>query len=514
MALLSLSPHIVLELVSLGFFIALYLIHRSHRLLPPGPNPIPVIGRVHFPVTRLDLFKKWGESYEDVMTLRIWGRSVIVLNSQRAAFELLEKRAAITSIRPKLIMAHELVGYKDSTSQTNDLALHKMYRRLFATALSARTSQRYWPMEERELRKATLYMLAVPGCSTAALKRAMSAISFFVAYGYNIESDGDAFIDKIVAYMRVYQRILRPGEFLVDIIPILRHLPTWFPGAGFKHQAVHWKQNKEDIHDVPFQRVKRDMATGKALPSFTSTLLEELAIDPMAASKYSEEHVKRAAGSIYTGGNDNNTSSIQSLLVAMLLFPAVQEKAQTELDRVIGRERPPSVADRDILPYCAAIVQEILRWQPATPFALPHALDQDEEFRGYVLPKGTTIMANVWAMTRDESVYPRPEEFIPERHLIVDEKGLRLRETARHLVTFGFGRRVCPGSALAESVVFAGVVSILWACTISRPSGTENFEIEYETFGVRWPKEFPIKFEPRFPGAMDILRSAVYDAEQ
>ncbi|KZT58492.1 cytochrome P450 [Calocera cornea HHB12733] len=342
----------------------------------------------------------------------------------------------------------------------------------------------------------------------------MSAISFFVSYGYNIESDGDAFVEKINAYMRVYQRILRPGEFLVDVFPILRYLPDWFPGAGFKRQAMEWNHNKETIHDVPFQRVKRDMAAGKAQPSFTSTLLEDLAFDPLAASKYNESNVKRAAGSIYTGGNDNTTSSIHTLLVAVLQFPGIQEKAQEELDRVIGRDRPPSIGDREDLPYCAAIVQEILRWQPATPFALPHALDQDEEFRGYVIPKGTTIMANVWGMTRDENFYPQPEEFIPERHLILDEKGTRLRETTRHLATWGFGRRVCPGSTLAEAVIFAGVISMLWACKISRPAGTEDFKIEYETYGVRWPKDFPVEFEPRFEGAMDILRSSIYDTDQ
>jgi len=514
MALLPLSTYNIIEIGVLVAVVAIMFIYRSQHALPPGPNPIPVIGRTGFPVANLEAFKNWAEKYPDIMTLRVWGQNVIVLNSLKATSEILVNRAASTSIRPQRVMCHELVGYAHSTSQTNNMAEHRIFRRLVATALSTRASQKYWGVEEREVRKATLHMLTAPGESTIAIKRASSEIVWNVAYGYKTESDGDAFIQNIADYMKVYQRLMRPGEFLVDILPFLKHLPAWFPGAGFKQQAVEWKETKETIHEIPFQRVKHDLAAGTATPSFAAHLIEERALDSKAGSKFDEEHIKLAAGSIYTGGNDNNTSSVQSLLVAMLMFPEVQKKAQVELDRVIGRDRLPGIDDQLDLPYCGAIVQEVLRWQPATPFALPHALDKDEEYQGYVLPKGSTVFANVWAMTRDPTLYPSPEAFIPERHLKIDAKGNLKVEAARNALAFGFGRRVCPGSHLAEAMVFAGVITILWACDLSRPVGTENFEIEYETYGVHWPKDFPIAFKERFPGAMDILRSAVYDADK
>ncbi|EJT98944.1 cytochrome P450 [Dacryopinax primogenitus] len=496
------------EICVLSALVALYFVLRSQRLLPPGPNPIPLLGRIKFPVSRLDKFQLWAQKYPDIMTLRIWGQNVIVLNSVQAANDILEKRAASTSIRPQRVMAHELVGYKNSTSQTNDMLQHKLFRRLFATALSQRASQNFWEMEELEMRKAALHMLTVPGDSTNALKRAMSAIVFYVGYGYNIKNDGDAFITKIADYMKVYQRLLRPAEFLVDILPSLRHIPEGLPGAGFKRSARQWKATKEHIHEEPFQRVKRDMEHGNALPSFTQHLLDRLP-DQKVSFKYTEEHIKLAAGSIYTGGNDNNTSCVQSLLVAMILFPHVQSKAQAELDQIVGRDRLPCIDDLNDLPYCGAIVQELLRWQPPTPFALPHALDQDEEYHGYVLPKGATILANVWAMTRDATIYPSPEEFIPERHLSIQEDGSIRLPATRLALAFGFGRRVCPGTNLAEAVVFAGVITILWSCTVSRPPGTENDPIEYETYGVHWPKDFPISFKERFPGSLDLLSKAI-----
>ena len=48
----------------------------------------------------------------------------------------------------------------------------------------------------------------------------------------------------------------------------------------------------------------------------------------------------------------------------MTLYPEVQAKAHEELDRVIGRDRPPSLNDIDDLPYISAIALEALRWNP------------------------------------------------------------------------------------------------------------------------------------------------------
>lgn len=51
----------------------------------------------------------------------------------------------------------------------------------------------------------------------------------------------------------------------------------------------------------------------------------------------------------------------------MMAYPEVQEKAQKELDIVVGRDRPPNYKDRDGLPYIECIVREILRWRPIVP---------------------------------------------------------------------------------------------------------------------------------------------------
>ena len=54
-------------------------------------------------------------------------------------------------------------------------------------------------------------------------------------------------------------------------------------------------------------------------------------------------------------------------MLGMTAYPEVQKKCQEELDRVIGRSRMPTLADRDSLPYICATLREALRWRAATP---------------------------------------------------------------------------------------------------------------------------------------------------
>ena len=56
-----------------------------------------------------------------------------------------------------------------------------------------------------------------------------------------------------------------------------------------------------------------------------------------------------------------------NFLLAMCIYPEAQGKAQEELDRVVGRERLPTFADRAALPYVEALYTEVLRWKQVAP---------------------------------------------------------------------------------------------------------------------------------------------------
>ncbi len=70
----------------------------------------------------------------------------------------------------------------------------------------------------------------------------------------------------------------------------------------------------------------------------------------------------------------------------MAAYPAVQRKAQNELDRVIGPGRLPTIDDRDSLVYIRAIALEAMRWMPVLPLGVPHLVTVDDAYHGYHLP--------------------------------------------------------------------------------------------------------------------------------
>lgn len=144
-----------------------------------------------------------------------------------------------------------------------------------------------------------------------------------------------------------------------------------------------------------------------------------------------------------------------SFILAMLLYPEVQKHAQAEIDAVVGQDRYPAFEDRDKLPYIGALIQELLRWAPVAPqgqshvfscsssrsldVGLPHLAMREDVYEGYRIPKGATVIANIFSISRDEEMYPDPLEFKPERFL-----GPSPQLNPRKFI-FGFGRRGCPG---------------------------------------------------------------------
>lgn len=82
-------------------------------------------------------------------------------------------------------------------------------------------------------------------------------------------------------------------------------------------------------------------------------------------------------------------------------------------------------------------------------------LTQDDTYGKYVIPKGTIVFMNTWAIQMDEKEYDEPERFMPERFIknkFGCKDGKDVSDDHRRVVYgFGAGRRVCSGQRLAEN---------------------------------------------------------------
>jgi len=198
-------------------------------------------------------------------------------------------------------------------------------------------------------------------------------------------------------------------------------------------------------------------------------------------------------------------STTGTFLLAMILHPEIQAKAQAEIDRETGGDRLPTLADRKNIPFIDQILKEVLRWHPVTPYGLPHMTTGECEYQGYLIPKGAIVYGNIWALSQDEKVYPSPEKFIPDR--FNDPTVPDPREFA-----FGFGRRICPGQAFAETVIWITMATLL-ATINMRPALDENGkEIQLkESFAgtmVADPLPFPYRLEPRSAHMKSLLEAS------
>jgi Cytochrome P450 len=68
--------------------------------------------------------------------------------------------------------------------------------------------------------------------------------------------------------------------------------------------------------------------------------------------------------------SNQTTSTLKIFLLAMILHPEAQKKAQNEIDAVVGQSRLPNFDDRDSLVYVEALVREVMRWHPPVPLGL------------------------------------------------------------------------------------------------------------------------------------------------
>jgi cytochrome P450 len=174
-------------------------------------------------------------------------------------------------------------------------------------------------------------------------------------------------------------------------------------------------------------------------------------------------------------------------------FPEGQKKFQEELDRIVGRNRYPALADRPLLPYVEAAVAETLRYSSLLPFNAFHTALQDAKIRGYDVPKGTWIISTLHRVHFDERYFPNPTQFQPERFLSKDGKF----QKSDALMAFGYGKRVCLGETLARDEIFLFLTNLFHRFSIRVADENPNPTLE-PNFGFKLsPRDFKVVMAER-----------------
>jgi len=303
-----------------------------------------------------------------------------------------------------------------------------------------------------------------------------------------------------------------PGAFWVEYFPFLKNIPGWIPGVTFKKFAKQYKPRVEEMRFRPFQDVRTKLQSDVGIDCVAASLLRDLPEDTTSREYTEKEEIAiNTTGVAYAGGADTTTSSAQSFLIAMAMFPDVQTKAQEELDRVVGPDRLPDFNDCNALVYIRAIVLESLRWMPVFPLGLPHSTSEDDDYNDYFIPKGTVVIPNQWAMLHDPKTYPDPEKFYPDRFIKKGEIDSDVLSPSK--IAFGFGRRICPGRYLSDNSLFITIASTLHVFNIT-PAKDENgnpknlLDVSATTAMMSAPESVPCVLIPRSESAVQLIRES------
>ncbi|KAA1470231.1 cytochrome P450 [Dentipellis sp. KUC8613] len=473
--MLSDIPHALpLGIISPAYFVsfsclALVVLVYYHRQssgknakLPPGPRGYPFIGNLleiiktkQFPL----LFPEWSRVYGNMVQFTVLGARFIVVADYNVAVDLLEKRSAIYSDRPPAVLLTELGGWGKAMSGLQYGPLFRKHRRMSQTHLNSNAVRGYGDLHN-ELASGLLSSLAAkPEKFMDHIFMYAASTVFRIAYDLDIETPErrhlvDTANDAVDKANKAFTK-----SAVVNFFPPMKWLyilyPEWAPFSGFKKEVVALRKQTERSMNIPYNMVKDNMRDGSAGPSLVHDAIEN--IGRLAhVEKEDEEDICGLAGILFAAGQETTVTVLNSFVLAMVLNPEVQRKAQEEIDAIIPPDRVPTLDDYRDLPYIAAVIKEVYRWLVPVPNGLPHAVMEDDTYNGYFIPKGTVILTSLNQMC---NACPRPTEFLPHRFIDGTDRGSVPADPGD--VVFGFGRRRCPGMWVANNSIWTAVAQML-----------------------------------------------------
>ncbi|KAG1842028.1 cytochrome P450 [Suillus subalutaceus] len=483
---------------------ARFIVNRQNKpCLPPGPVPLPLLGNVLSINTKEPwlTYTEWGATYGDLVFVRLLaGQEVVVINSQQIAEALMDKRSRIYSDRP-YIATLEPFGWSVNFSLIAYGDEWRLCRRLFQQTFRPDSALKFRPTQVKRAREMVVNLIDDPQHYHSHFATFSSSVAMSVVYGYQTGPRGDPLVRIIENAMAIGLAVLTPERaILLKIFPFLLRLPDWCLGSALKRDSQVSTHRMTEMTDLPFQYTQERMAENLFLGqvSMVSDNLQRMEDLDQVSKPIFETALKKAATTAIIGSYETTTSTLMTFALAMVLYPAVQRRAQAEIDSVVGEDRLPTFEDRASLPYVESVLRETLRWHPILPIGTPHATSSDDIFDGYFIPKGATVICNMWCISRDEKRYPEASSFIPERFLNVNNT---LTDDNPAEYVFGFGRRGCPGRYTADASVWSAIVTMLATVEFSSAKDEQGKVIEFTpqfTTGLTHsPMVFPCNISAR-----------------
>ncbi|KAI7745884.1 hypothetical protein M8C21_007305 [Ambrosia artemisiifolia] len=230
-----------------------------------------------------------------------------------------------------------------------------------------------------------------------------------------------------------------------DFLPVLR----WFDyGSLHKKLSGLMKRVDKFLEEVIEER--------RRIGSCDSGILVDklLALQQDEPEVYTDQIIKGFILTILISGIETPYLTLEWSMSLLLNNPKAMETIKNEINNNVGFNSLVQESDLDKLSYLQNVINESLRLYPTLPLLLSREASEDITIGGYLVPRGTMLMVNAWAIHRDPVLWDQPDMFIPERFYgRVDYK--------YKMLTFSVGRRGCPGNNLGYRILGLALGTII-----------------------------------------------------
>ncbi|KAI3838157.1 hypothetical protein MKX03_017547 [Papaver bracteatum] len=467
--------------------------------LPPGPPGWPLIGNI------LDLgyeykalhkrFLNIQKEYGPIFMVRVGAMNILVIASADAAMELFKNQdQAFFNRHP--IQTLLLPDYQ-ATPIAPYGPIWRVNRRLYATLFSRSTMNNTLGKRRQFVDQIIRWISEEEKEGKSVEIKHLILVAFVNLLG-NLFFSKDVIDLKSATGNELYQLLrkivmLSSVPNVADVYPCLRNLDPQNLSNRMK-KAVYAFANVVD----GFAKERRStnvIRNSNEEKDYWDLLMDFEGNGKDEPRKLSDRYINLFITEMFTGGTETTVTSIEWVMTEVVRNPEAMRKAKDEIAQVVGYNRKIEESDIESLPYLGAVIKEAMRLHPAAPFLIPRTTVEDTEFMGYVIPKDTAVLVNVWGIGRDSASWDDPFSFNPERFLgnTTDYRGKHSQ-----LLPFGAGKRICPGLSMGHQILHIVVGSLLQSFDWNLENGVTPESLDMnETIETSLKKSTPLKIIPR-----------------
>ncbi|XP_066291900.1 cytochrome P450 2J4-like [Branchiostoma lanceolatum] len=474
-------------LVLLLLLLVTYYYSRRPKNLPPGPWTWPVVGSLPSLAWSKNLhldFMEWQKKYGDVTYFRMGMLDAVVLGGYDTIRQALVKQSEVFSSRPIHLAVLNKITKKKGIVMVPSGPLWKEQRKFALTTLRSfgfgkRSLEVQLSEESAALLEVIRDMGDKPFDITRLLQKATTNIISSLVFAHRFEYDNPEFLQLMQDFDDIAgTNFLAMPE---NILPFLACVLD----SGSK--VIEISQRPINFARAEIEEHKRTFDPNDIRDFIDSYLLEMRAQD-QSDSTFTDDQLVTTVLDLFIAGTETTTTTLRWASLLMILYPDIQRKVQQEIDTVLGRGQPPSMAHRDQLPYTQAVLTEVSRFATIVPLNVPHTTSEDTTLNGYHIPKQTIVIPSIWSVHHDEKLFPQHDKFDPARFL--DEKGQYKKND--HVMPFSAGPRICLGEQLARMELFLFFTSLMQHFTFKIPEGAPAPSLKGNIAATHFPDPFDI----------------------